>query len=109
MSTRYRSEDDTTDTTPLKRSKIDDRNTQIVEQDDTTVSLDVLKAEARERRNSNPDAAVQDDLETDENDDNCIICLQPVVDRTVLVNCAHDRMCFACIKQWSGVFSVPRH
>ncbi|KAG9079324.1 hypothetical protein FRC06_007826, partial [Ceratobasidium sp. 370] len=86
MSTRYRSEDDTNDDTPLKRSKVDDGNTQLSEKDNITVPLDVLKAEARERRNSDPSAGVENDLETDETDDNCIICLQPVVDRTVLVN-----------------------
>ncbi|KAG8741110.1 hypothetical protein FRC10_003291 [Ceratobasidium sp. 414] len=101
MFSRYRSEDDASGETPRKRSKLDDSNIRLVEQDNTTVPLDVLKAEARERRDSDSGAAVEDDLEADENDDNCIICLQPVVDRTVLINCAHDRMCFACIKQWS--------
>ncbi|KAJ1304217.1 hypothetical protein OPQ81_008616 [Rhizoctonia solani] len=37
----------------------------------------------------------------DEPEDSCIICLQPVEDRTVLPSCAHDRMCFECIKKWT--------
>ncbi|CED82527.1 FOG: Predicted E3 ubiquitin ligase [Phaffia rhodozyma] len=33
--------------------------------------------------------------------ENCIICLQTVRDRTVLVNCGHDAFCFGCICTWS--------
>ncbi|KAG8751439.1 hypothetical protein FRC12_012446 [Ceratobasidium sp. 428] len=101
MSTRCRSEDDDDDSTPQKKSKTDDSNLRPVEKENSTIPLDVLKAEARERRNSNPDAEAEDDWNNQEDDNHCIICLQTVADRTVLINCAHDRMCFACIKQWA--------
>ncbi|QRV81533.1 E3 ubiquitin-protein ligase Topors [Ceratobasidium sp. AG-Ba] len=100
MSTRYRSEDDAEEDTPSKKTKFHDPDTD-------NVPLDVLKAEARERRNSDLDAKPENLAETDQDDEHCIICLHPVVDRTVLINCAHDRMCFACIKQWSGKLSFP--
>ncbi|CAE6441301.1 unnamed protein product [Rhizoctonia solani] len=57
--------------------------------DTLNVSLEEIKASAAR-------------MDTDEvEEDNCIICLQPVEDRTVLINCAHDRMCFECIKKWT--------
>ncbi|CAE6431358.1 unnamed protein product [Rhizoctonia solani] len=53
------------------------------------VSLEEIKASA---------TRLADDTETE---DSCIICLQSIEDRTVLINCAHDRMCFECIKKWT--------
>ncbi|KAG9050801.1 hypothetical protein FS837_002357 [Tulasnella sp. UAMH 9824] len=35
-------------------------------------------------------------------DDQCVICLQMIVDRTVLPACAHDRFCFECLEMWAG-------
>ncbi|CAE6496492.1 unnamed protein product [Rhizoctonia solani] len=54
------------------------------------VSLEEIKA-----------SAPRLEMDTDELEDNCIICLQAVEDRTVLPACAHDRMCFECIKKWT--------
>ncbi|KAG9125847.1 hypothetical protein FRC07_005970 [Ceratobasidium sp. 392] len=108
MSTRYRSEDDEASSTPLKKSRLDDENAQLIDKENPTIPLDVLKAEALERRNSDPEAEAKNDPDIDENDDHCIICLQSVIDRTVLINCAHDRMCFACIKQWSDIRRLQR-
>jgi len=34
-------------------------------------------------------------------EDHCIICLQLIVDRTVLPACSHDRFCFECVTVWS--------
>src|SRR5438477_9814873 len=34
-------------------------------------------------------------------DDNCSICLQQVVDRTVIPTCSHE-FCFECLLVWSG-------
>ncbi|KAG8681625.1 hypothetical protein FRC09_017352, partial [Ceratobasidium sp. 395] len=82
MSTRYRSEDDEGDSTPQKKPKVEDSNLRPNEKENVPIPLDVLKAEARERRNSNPDAEAEDDLNVQEDDDHCIICLHTVVDRT---------------------------
>ncbi|KAF8601950.1 hypothetical protein BDV93DRAFT_445071 [Ceratobasidium sp. AG-I] len=68
---------------------------------DVSVSLDILKAEARDRLEQERESHPNEEIESSEDEDNCIICLQPVVDRAVLINCAHDRMCFVCIKQWT--------
>ncbi|CAE6461106.1 unnamed protein product [Rhizoctonia solani] len=54
------------------------------------VSLEEIKA-----------SAPRLDMDEAELEDNCIICLQAVEDRTVLIHCAHDRMCFECIKKWT--------
>lgn len=32
--------------------------------------------------------------------DNCVICLQSIIDRTILPQCSHDCHCFACILEW---------
>lgn len=37
----------------------------------------------------------------EEEEDNCIICLQAKVDRTVLPSCSHE-FCFECIAVWCG-------
>jgi Zinc finger, C3HC4 type (RING finger) len=34
-------------------------------------------------------------------EDNCIICLQSIIDRTVLA-CAHDAFCFECMVVWTS-------
>lgn len=49
----------------------------------------------------NPKAVVEED----DDDDSCLICLQGIVDRTILI-CGHDRFCFECILIWTGT-SVP--
>ncbi|CAE6447087.1 unnamed protein product, partial [Rhizoctonia solani] len=69
----------------MTHSQLDDS-----ENNRQNVSLEEIKASAPR-------------LETEESEleDNCIICLQSVEDRTVLINCAHDRMCFECIKKWT--------
>ena len=35
-------------------------------------------------------------------EDHCTICLQPIVDRTVVPTCSHE-FCFECLMVWSGV------
>ncbi|KAK0439702.1 uncharacterized protein EV420DRAFT_1486225 [Desarmillaria tabescens] len=37
----------------------------------------------------------------DEDEDNCSICLQPLVDRTVVPTCSHE-FCFDCLVVWTG-------
>lgn len=37
----------------------------------------------------------------DDEEDCCIICLQSITDRTVLL-CAHDQFCFHCCIQWTS-------
>ncbi|KAK0438514.1 uncharacterized protein EV420DRAFT_1279953 [Desarmillaria tabescens] len=37
----------------------------------------------------------------DEGEDNCSICLQPLVDRTVVPTCSHE-FCFDCLVVWTG-------
>lgn len=41
------------------------------------------------------------DSESD-GEDHCVICLQIIVDRTVLPGCAHDRFCFECLEMWTS-------
>jgi hypothetical protein len=38
---------------------------------------------------------------TSSTEDNCSICLQPILDRTILPACSHE-FCFECILVWSG-------
>lgn len=45
-----------------------------------------------------------DALEMSEGD-HCSICLQPVIDRTVLPVCAHE-FCFECIIVWTGQYTL---
>lgn len=66
-----------------------------------SISLETLKAKARERLAAEIDVEPEE-LASEGDEDHCIICLQPIIDRTVLIHCAHDRMCFVCIKKWSG-------
>jgi Zinc finger, C3HC4 type (RING finger) len=39
------------------------------------------------------------DVDPEEDEDHCVICLHHIRDRTVLP-CAHDRLCFDCIFVW---------
>jgi hypothetical protein len=34
-------------------------------------------------------------------DEHCTICLQPIVDRTLVPTCSHE-FCFECLMVWSG-------
>ena len=46
--------------------------------------------------------AENDELAEEEVDDEqCTICLQPIVDRTVVPTCSHE-FCFECLMVWSG-------
>lgn len=38
-----------------------------------------------------------------EDEEQCSICLQALVDRTIIPTCAHE-FCFECILVWTGVF-----
>lgn len=54
-------------------------------------AIDVDSGEETDRR-----------LDVEEDDQhNCSICLQPLVDRTVIPSCSHE-FCFECILVWSG-------
>jgi Ring finger domain len=35
----------------------------------------------------------------------CSICLQPVVDRTVIPKCSHE-FCFECLLVWTGMYGL---
>lgn len=90
------------DTSSLEHMKMSSLSPRGSTTRDAVVSLDDLTAEARERLEVEQESAPGEDAEPSEDEENCIICLQTVVDRVVLINCAHDRMCFVCIKQWTG-------
>lgn len=50
------------------------------------------------------------DLEIEEDSETCCtICLQQIVNRTVIPKCAHD-FCFECLLVWTGpsLFKTPR-
>ncbi|PVG01203.1 hypothetical protein CPB86DRAFT_871249 [Serendipita vermifera] len=38
---------------------------------------------------------------TQEDEENCIICLHKIIDRTILPACSHDSQCFSCIIEWT--------
>lgn len=44
------------------------------------------------------------DVSEEDLDHQCSICLQPIVDRTVLPTCSHE-FCFDCLLLWSGVWA----
>jgi E3 ubiquitin-protein ligase Topors len=39
--------------------------------------------------------------ENDEDETQCSICLQSIVDQTLIPTCSHE-FCFECIRLWSG-------
>jgi hypothetical protein len=46
--------------------------------------------------------AERDELaEGEADDEQCTICLQPIVDRTLVPTCSHE-FCFECLMVWSG-------
>lgn len=54
-----------------------------------------------------PEELSETDKEDDKEDEDhqCSICLQPLVDRTVIPTCAHE-FCFECILVWTGVVQI---
>ncbi|KAG8905865.1 hypothetical protein FRB99_008076 [Tulasnella sp. 403] len=62
------------------------------------LKIDTPDNEAREEPQTTASAGSRN-VET-ETEDNCVICLQVIADRTVLPECAHDRFCFECIEMW---------
>ena len=42
------------------------------------------------------------DRKTAHYEPSCIICLGPIVDRTILPSCSHDAFCFECLLVWTG-------
>ena len=42
------------------------------------------------------------DRHTANTEPSCIICLGPIVDRTILPVCSHDAFCFECLLVWTG-------
>ncbi|KAG2131196.1 hypothetical protein BD769DRAFT_1355369 [Suillus cothurnatus] len=58
------------------------------------IKLDVISASPRSV--NNPSTLNDDDL----GHDHCVICLQPLVDRTVIPTCSHE-FCFECILIWA--------
>ena len=51
------------------------------------------------RTHDNP----QEDDKDLNSEPSCIICLGPIVDRTILPACSHDAFCFECLLVWTGV------
>ncbi|KAF7981004.1 hypothetical protein HWV62_35835 [Athelia sp. TMB] len=49
----------------------------------------------------------KEDAKEDE-DHQCSICLQPLVDRTVIPTCAHE-FCFECILVWTGMVQIAMY
>ncbi|KAJ7882455.1 hypothetical protein B0H13DRAFT_2667374 [Mycena leptocephala] len=61
-----------------------------------TVNFSVKFAEGPDEPQLEPQ-----ELEEEEDEDRCSICLQEVVDRTVVPGCAHE-FCFDCLLVWAG-------
>jgi hypothetical protein len=38
----------------------------------------------------------------DESEGHCIICLQPIQDKTIIPPCSHEQFCFGCVVKWCG-------
>ncbi|KAJ7722640.1 hypothetical protein DFH07DRAFT_759867 [Mycena maculata] len=72
-------------TPPAKRVKLESPNTPTV-----------VKSENRE-----PPLEPEEEVLEEEEEDRCSICLQDVVDRTVVPICAHE-FCFDCLVVWTG-------
>lgn len=60
--------------------------------------MDVEPLEASPSNHMNYPASPETDIDSD---DSCIICLQRIVDRTVL-QCTHDQFCFECAIIWTS-------
>ncbi|KIK58587.1 hypothetical protein GYMLUDRAFT_86214 [Collybiopsis luxurians FD-317 M1] len=44
---------------------------------------------------------LNEDVPDDLNEDHCTICLQEIVDRTMIPPCSHDAFCFDCLMIWT--------
>ncbi|KAF9039225.1 hypothetical protein BJ165DRAFT_1351730 [Panaeolus papilionaceus] len=68
---------------------------------ETELEHDLKSSDDLETRTTNDLAKSSTELEEEDIlEDNCCICLQPVVDRTVLPKCSHE-FCFECILVWT--------
>lgn len=47
---------------------------------------------------------LNEDVPDDLSENHCAICLQEVVDRTMIPPCSHDLFCFDCLMVWTGKF-----
>ena len=56
-------------------------------------------------RDGNEDGQIQDgnDESLEQDFDQCSICLQPIIDRTVVPTCSHE-FCFECLLVWTGMY-----
>ncbi len=77
---------------PAKRIKLEE---------DEEAALAVLAPEVALKINED-----EHDAEEDE-EEHCSICLQPLVDRTVIPACSHE-FCFECLLVWTGISQLMR-
>lgn len=77
------------DSPPLKRIKLED------------VSSISELPQQEEQKGVDVDAA---EVEEEDVGENCSICLQSLVDRTVIPKCSHE-FCFECLLVWTGRLS----
>ena len=53
------------------------------------------------------DTADLEEAEDSEDEEHCSICLQALVDRTVIPKCSHE-FCFECLLVWTGISQALR-
>lgn len=82
---------------PTKRTKLD-----ISPVRDVARSVDVAIEDSVDLETSTIDNK-EEDLEQEF--DQCSICLQPVIDRTVVPPCSHE-FCFECLLVWTGTSEI---
>ncbi|KAL4066562.1 hypothetical protein J3A83DRAFT_4257634 [Scleroderma citrinum] len=92
-----------------KRIKLQDRDAgEGLECSKYVINADAIQATESGHHSNDGGAAqdnpssVEDDLEETElePEDNCTICLQPLLDRTIIPTCTHE-FCFECILMWA--------
>lgn len=66
-------------------------------------SIQVARTPNAEELDNTDDDNLHEDVKEDEAEQ-CSICLQPLVDRTVIPTCAHE-FCFECILVWTGDYT----
>lgn len=67
---------------------------------DHTLPLPVGDLEASQ--DPSIDAVDLEEVGDSEDEENCSICLQALVDRTVIPKCSHE-FCFECLLVWTGI------
>lgn len=107
--------------TPNKRQRLSTSPSPVVKQEKSSqlhrlFELDDDESDQHQAASKEVQASASGEpelMEVDEEaeEDQCAICLQPIVDRTIVPGCAHE-FCFECLLIWTGkhlAFSIREH